>query len=74
LNIYAEEFTAIGFYFDFKQVALQELADLNLSQFSHRVKGCPGARRRGIRKKMEPDEKNTDRLPSELVGKHFNAY
>lgn len=74
LNIYAEEFTAIGFYFDFKQVALQELADLNLSQFPHKVKGCPGARRRGIRKETEPDEKNTDRLPSELVGKHFDAY
>lgn len=74
LNVYAEEFTAIGFYFDFKQAALQELAELNSSRFSHRVKGCPGARRRGVRKKLDPDEQDTERLPSELVGEHFNAY
>ncbi len=74
LNIYAEEFTSIGFYFDFKQAALQELADINNKHFNNKVKGCPGARRVGARKKKDKEEKNTERLPPELVGKHCNAY
>ena len=63
-----------GFYFDYKQAVLQELADLNLSRFSNRVKGCPGARRLGIRKAPDPDEQNAEHLPTDLVGKHLNAY
>lgn len=74
LNVYSEDFLGTGFYFDYKQTALNELAELNLSRFHHRVKGCPGARRLGIRKAPDPDEQNTERLPTELVGKHFNAY
>lgn len=74
LNVYAEEFLGVGFYFDYKQEALEELANLNLSRFPHRVKGCPGARRRGIRKTPDPDEQNAERLPPELLGRHFDAY
>ncbi len=74
LNIYAEDFLQIGFYFDFKQAALDELANLNLHRFNARVKGCPGARRVITRKKREPEEKNELRLPKELLGKHFNGY
>lgn len=74
LNVYSEDFLGVGFYFDYKQAALKELADLNLSRFPHRVKGCPGARRRGIRKAPDPDEQNAERLPPELLGKHFDAY
>jgi len=74
LNIYAEEFTDIGFYFDFKQAALQELADINNKRFTNKVKGCPGARKLGAKKKKDKEEKNSERLPTELVGKHFNAY
>ena len=74
LNIYAEDFLDIGFYFDFKQAALRDLADINLNRFGNRIKGCPGARRPGIRKKRDLGEKNAERLPDELVNKHFNAY
>lgn len=74
LNIYAEEFTSIGFYFDFKQAALQELADINNKRFTNKVKGCPGTRKIGIKKKKDKEEKNGERLPPELAGKHFNAY
>jgi hypothetical protein len=74
LNVYPEDFLGAGFYFDYKQAALSELAELNLSRFPHRVKGCPGARRLGTRKKRDPDEQDADRLPSELAGRHFNAY
>ena len=74
LNIYAEEFTSIGFYFDFKQAALQELADINNKNFNNRVKGCPGVRRLGAKKKRDKEEKNAERLPPQLVGKHCNAY
>ena len=74
LNIYAEDFASVGFYFDFKQSALEELASLNKAKFKHGVKGCPGARKLRNRKKRDQEEKNKDRLPSELVGKHFNAY
>jgi len=74
LNIYAEEFLNIGFYFDFKQAALQELADINNRHFSNKIKGCPGARRVGVKKKKDKEENNAERLPPELVEKHFNAY
>ncbi|MBI4180889.1 MAG: hypothetical protein HY528_03060 [Chloroflexi bacterium] len=74
LNIYAEEFTSIGFYFDFKQAALEELADFNNKHFTTKIKGCPGARKIGARKKKDKEEKNGERLPPELVGRHFNAY
>ncbi|MBM3166642.1 MAG: hypothetical protein FJZ94_04265 [Chloroflexi bacterium] len=74
LNVYAEEFTAIGFYFDFKQAALEELAKINLKHFSSKIKGCPGARRLGKRKKKDPEERNAEKLPPELLAKHFNSY
>ncbi len=74
LNIYAEEFTSIGFYFDFKQAALLELADVNNTRFNNKIKGCPGARKVGTRKKKDKEEKNSERLPPELVGKHCNGY
>lgn len=74
LNIYADEFVSIGFYFDFKQLALQDLADVNRHRFPRAVKGCPGKRRIQERKPVNPEEQNTNRLPAELTGRHFDAY
>jgi hypothetical protein len=74
LNVYAEEFLAIGFYFDFKQAVLEELAKFNCKHFPNKVKGCPGARGLGRKKKKDPEEKNAEKLPAELLGKHFNSY
>jgi hypothetical protein len=74
LNIYAEDFLNIGFYFDFKQLALKELADINNKHFKNKIKGCPGIKRIGIKKKKDKQENNDEKLPKELLGKHFNAY
>lgn len=74
LNIYPEDFLAVGFYFDYKQAVLEELANSNLARFSNRVRGCPGARRVARHKEVEAEENNVMRLPSELVGHHFDGY
>lgn len=74
LNIYAEDFLSVGFYFDYKQAVLEELAQSNLKRFNARVRGCPGERRVSQIKIADQEEQNSDRLPSELVGMHFNGY
>lgn len=74
LNVYAEEFERIGFYFSFKQLALEELAASNRTRWNNTVKGCPGARRQGIRKASDQEEGNEERLPEELLNKHFESY
>jgi hypothetical protein len=74
LNVYAEDFLWVGFYFDFKQTALQELADINMAKFTNQIKGYPGARRIGLKKPKVKEEKNAEKLPIELVGKHCNSY
>lgn len=73
LNVYAEDFRDIGFYFDYKQQALNELAQKNLSRFHTRVKPCPGVRK-GRQKKPSSQLEGSNRLDSQLIGKHFNAY
>ena len=73
LNVYAESFLDIGFYFKHKQRALEELALLNSNLPSATPKGCPGERKVGRVKppsKLEDDE----RLPEELFEKHFDTY
>lgn len=73
LNIYAEDFQQIGFFFDYKQEALIELAASNLNRFDTRIRGCPGVRPKGPKKSKSPAE-NSDRLDSRLRGKHCDAY
>ncbi len=73
LNVYAEDFRDIGFYFDYKQRALSELAEKNLSRFHNRIKPCPGVRKGHQKKPRSPLEKS-DRLDTKLTRKHFNAY
>lgn len=74
LNVYAEDFLGVGFFFEYKQRALAELASVNEHRFVNRVKGCPGRRRAGRRKPHSDEENNTGRLDPVLVGKHFNGY
>jgi hypothetical protein len=74
LNVYVEDFLAVGFYFDYKQSVLDELAKSNLARFASRVKGCPGARRLNRKKDKDAQEGNAEKLPDDLVGKHFDAY
>jgi hypothetical protein len=43
INIYCEDFTKVGFYFDFKQAALENLSKANYTRFpNHETKFCPG--------------------------------
>jgi hypothetical protein len=74
LNIYAEDFLHVGFYFDYKQAALRELAEKNTKRFSTHVRGCPGARPSGPKKPLQQEEKNAQRLDPALAGRHFDAY
>ena len=75
INLYAEDFSKVGFFFDYKTQALEELAELNTKRFPTTItSGCPGQRPARKRKPKSPEEKNGDRLSPELVGKHFNAY
>ena len=74
LNIYPEDFASVGFYFDYKQAVLEELAQLNRNRFTHSVRGCPGQRRSSRAKDVDENENNGDRLPPELLGQHFNSY
>jgi hypothetical protein len=74
LNVYAEEFVAAGFCFEYKQAAVEELANINNKRAGTGVSGCPGARRSGPKKPRDPDEANSERLDPALVGKHCDAY
>lgn len=73
LNIYAEEFLQVGFYFDYKQQVLEELANINLRKFQNRIPGCPGERSLREHKPVSKEE-NSDKLDSRLRGNHYDAY
>ena len=67
----------IGFNFSHKQETLEECAKLNKKMGLPTPKLCPGlgGKPKKYRKKArDPDIKDTRRLPSSLVGKHFNRY
>lgn len=76
LNIYADEFEKVGFFFPFKQTALKELADANRRMGGTAQSACPGRRRlaHSRRKPADPEEGNVSRLDAALVGKHCDAY
>jgi hypothetical protein len=74
LNVYAEDFLRIGFYFDYKQQALEELAQANRALGGSAQSPCPGQRRVRGRKPADPEEGNAERLDVALVGQHFDAY
>jgi hypothetical protein len=67
----------IGFNFSHKQAVLLELADENRKMGLPSIGLCPGlaGKRKTFKKKPKhPDENDSERLPAELVGKHFNRY
>ncbi len=74
LNVYPEDFLNVGFYFGYKQKVLEELARHNSLRFAISTKGCPGQREVRGAKPPHAAEDDERRLPSELVGKHFNGY
>ena len=78
LRVFAHQFTEIGFEFTHKNEILHELANFNKKKFDRTildVKECPGHKRLTKNKKpASPEERNKDRLPKRLVGKHFDAF
>lgn len=74
LNVYAEEFLKVGFSFEYKQAALQELANANAALDRPSQSPCPGQRRPRAPKPSDPEEHNATRLAPVLVGRHFDAY
>ena len=74
INIYADEFEKVGFSFGFKQQVLIELAELNRAKGPALTSRCPGERRRSGTKPRNREEKNQERLPQELMRRHFDAY
>lgn len=76
INIYCDDFTKVGFHFDFKQAALENLSEANYAHFpNHVTKFCPGRRRR-IKAHKPPHalENCVERLDPRLSGKHFDWY
>ena len=73
IKIFAEDYQKIGFYISHKEQALTELADINKSNFDTSIPLCDGTTNRLKTKPVHPDENDSD-LPSEIKGRHFDAY
>lgn len=73
MKIFAEDYQKIGFYISHKEQALTELADTNKSNFDTSIPLCDGTTNRKNTKPIHPDENDSD-LPTEIRGKHFDAY
>lgn len=73
MKIFADDFQEIGFYISHKEEALLELAESNQENFDTPIELCDGTTKRDRTKPSHPDE-NDDNLPSEIKGKHFNAF
>lgn len=73
MKIFADDFQKIGFYISHKEEALLELAESNQDNFDTPIALCDGTTKRNKTKPSHPDE-NDDNLPSEIKGKHFNAF
>lgn len=73
IKVFAEDYQKIGFYISHKEQALTELADINKSNFDTSIPLCDGTTNRLKTKPVHPDE-NDSNLPSEIRGRHFDAY
>ncbi|RLG16978.1 hypothetical protein DRN63_03510 [Nanoarchaeota archaeon] len=73
IKIFAEEFERIGFYMSHKQKVLQELAEYNRSRRFRKAKFCNPPKKVRSSKPPHPGE-NSEKLPRELRGRHFDAY
>ena len=73
IKIFAEDYQKISFYISHKKKALTEVADINKSNFDTSIPLCDGKTQRITTKPMHPDENDTD-LPTEIRGRHFDAY
>jgi len=74
IKIYADEFTKIGFYLEHKQRILEELADENKKRGFTRHNFCDPCKPVRYRLKPLHPEENSDLLPPEIRGKHFDNF
>jgi len=74
IKIFADDFEKVGFYMSHKQEILEELANYNREKDFGKAKFCnPPKRLSGKRKPKHPSE-NSDKLPTEIKGKHYDSY
>lgn len=74
VNVFAQNYLAIGFTFKHKQALLEELSHINQKEFPNSPnRYCPGFRKNRQAKPSHPSE-NDLRLPESIRGKHFDAY
>jgi len=76
LKIFADAFRSIGFYVEYKQRILDELAQYNEQNCSTTHIYCnpnPEAHQR-IRSKAKHPEENSDLIPRRIRGRHFDTY
>jgi hypothetical protein len=74
VKVYADEFIKIGFYVEHKQEILQELAEYNKNQRFPKAKFCNPCKITLRKKKPSHPEENSQLLPTELRGQHFDSY
>lgn len=75
IRIYAEDFLEIGFYISHKQEVLKKLADENRRNYPNRTsKFCSGCQKRKSSKKKKHPLENSENLPKEIRGEHFDYY
>ena len=73
IRVYVENFLKIGFYIVHKQEILEELVQYNLDNFGEYSRFCSPPKIRVRKKPLHPEE-SSDKLPSSIRGKHYNAY
>lgn len=74
IRIYADDFIKIGFGIKYKQELLEELANANKEKFDKETKKCNPLMKRVRTIKPKHRDENSENLPDNLRGKHFNAY
>jgi hypothetical protein len=72
IKIFADDFERIGFYMSHKQEILEELAEYNKRMGFQKAKFCTPPK--SIRSKPRHPSENSEKLPQEIRGKHYDSY
>jgi len=72
IKVFADDFEKIGFYMSHKQEILEELAEYNRKRRFDKAKFCNPPKRK--RSKPKHPSENSEKLPPEIRGKHFDSY
>ncbi len=74
IKVFADDFEKIGFYMSHKQEILEESAGYNKEKGFSKAKFCNPPKRLGKKQKPRHPSEKSDKLPSEIRGKHYNSY